>query len=64
MPLERDIQKIRRRLIREGWIAVPSRGLHEKFQHRARRIAVILPRGRGDVATGTARAIAQAAGWM
>ena len=61
--LERNIPKIRRRLIREGWVAVPSRGPHEKFQHPARQDAVILPRGRGDLATGTARSIAHAAGW-
>jgi predicted RNA binding protein YcfA (HicA-like mRNA interferase family) len=64
VPIERDIQKIRRRLIREGWVTVPSRGPHEKFEHPARPVTVVLPRGRGDLATGTARSIALAAGWI
>ena len=61
--LERDIQRIRSRLMREGWTVIPSRGPHEKFRHPERSDAVIIPRGRGDLPTGTARSIARAAGW-
>ncbi|MDQ3558409.1 MAG: type II toxin-antitoxin system HicA family toxin [Pseudomonadota bacterium] len=55
---------MRARLLREGWAAVPSRGPHEKFRRADRGVSVIVPRGRGDLPTGTARSIARAAGWI
>jgi predicted RNA binding protein YcfA (HicA-like mRNA interferase family) len=61
--VERDIQRIRSRLLREGWTVIPSRGPHEKFRHSDRSDVVMVPRGRGDLPTGTARSIARAAGW-
>jgi predicted RNA binding protein YcfA (HicA-like mRNA interferase family) len=63
-PVERDIRKIRARLVRDGWIAVPSRGPHEKFRHPVHPTVVIVPRGRGDLPAGTARSIARAADWL
>jgi predicted RNA binding protein YcfA (HicA-like mRNA interferase family) len=58
-----DIQAIRRRLEREGWTIRPSKGPHDIFVKPGRPL-VAVPRGRGDLSPGTARAIARNAGWL
>ncbi|OCC05241.1 hypothetical protein BA190_10080 [Labrys sp. WJW] len=60
--MERDLMKIRRQLEREGWI--PREGAdHMVYTHPEKPGRVIVPKGRGDVASGTARSIAKQAGW-
>ncbi|TXM68888.1 type II toxin-antitoxin system HicA family toxin [Methylobacterium sp. WL103] len=58
-----DIQAIRRRLEREGWMTRPFKGPHDIYAHPERAGTVAVPRGRGDLPAGTARSIARAAGW-
>ncbi|WP_407524404.1 type II toxin-antitoxin system HicA family toxin [Methylobacterium oryzisoli] len=58
-----DIQAIRRRLEREGWRLRPSKGPHDIYVLPGRP-NVAVPRGRGDLPPGTARAIARQAGWL
>ncbi|KQT50427.1 hypothetical protein ASG52_06305 [Methylobacterium sp. Leaf456] len=58
-----DLQAIRRRLEREGWRIVKSRGGHDVYRHADRMHHIAVPRGRGDLPVGTARSIARAAGW-
>ncbi|MFC5554879.1 type II toxin-antitoxin system HicA family toxin [Methylobacterium iners] len=58
-----DIQAIRKRLEREGWRIRPSRGPHDIYV-RPGRPNVAVPRGCGNLAPGTARAIARNAGWL
>ncbi|MFC0369226.1 type II toxin-antitoxin system HicA family toxin [Methylobacterium isbiliense] len=58
-----DIQAIRRRLEREGWRLRPSKGPPDIFVLPGGP-NVAVPRGRGDLSPGTARAIARNAGWL
>lgn len=59
-----DIQAIRRRLEREGWrLRSSKRGPHDIYAHPDKPGKVPVPRGRGDLAPGTARVIARLAGW-
>ena len=59
---ERDIEKIKRRLKKEGW--VPREGQsHTVYKHPDKPGRVILPRHKGDLPTGTAKDIAREAGW-
>ncbi|WP_375456277.1 type II toxin-antitoxin system HicA family toxin [uncultured Methylobacterium sp.] len=58
-----DILVIRKRLEREGWQIRPSKGPHDIYV-RPGRPTVAVPRGRGDLSPGTARAIARNAGWL
>ncbi|WP_438344531.1 type II toxin-antitoxin system HicA family toxin [Methylorubrum populi] len=60
---ELDIQTIRRRLEQEGWQLRPSRGPHDIYVLPGRP-HVAVPRGRGQLSPGTARAIARNAGWL
>jgi len=60
--IERDIRKIRQRLEKEGWQAKEG-GRHTVYTHPEKKGRVVLPRGRGDLPTGTARDIARNAGW-
>ena len=62
--LERDSKKIIRRLEAEGWVRVKTSGSHHKFKHPARRHHIVVAHPAKDIPTGTARAIARAAGWL
>jgi predicted RNA binding protein YcfA (HicA-like mRNA interferase family) len=62
MHIERDSKKIIKRLLVEGWEQVSIRGSHHKF--RRGEASVIVPHPKRDLPTGTARAIAKAAGWL
>ena len=64
VPLERDSRKIIRRLEAEGWVRVKTSGSHHKFKHPARRHHIVVAHPAKDIPTGTARAIARAAGWL
>ena len=59
-----DIREIRRRLEREGWTVRPSKGPHDVYVRTGEKGFVTVPRGRGDLAPGTARGIALSAGWL
>lgn len=50
------------RLEREGWQATSGKGSHTKFQ-KAGYPTVIVSNHRGDIPTGTLRAVCKAAGW-
>ena len=63
-PLERDSRKIIRRLEAEGWVLAKTSGSHHKFKHSARRHHIVVAHPVKDMPTGTARAIARAAGWL
>ena len=58
-----DLKKIRQRLETEGWQLRPSKGPHDIYTLPGRPL-VAVPRGRGDLSPGTARAIARNAGWL
>ncbi|WP_413993697.1 type II toxin-antitoxin system HicA family toxin [Labrys okinawensis] len=60
--MERDLRKIRQRLENEGWIA-RNDGDHMVYTHAEKKGRVVVPKGRGDLPSGTARSIAKAAGW-
>jgi len=59
-----DLQAIRRRLESEGWTMRTAKGDHDVYKHTRRRGRIPVPRGRGDLPLGTARNIANAAGWV
>ena len=61
--LERDSRRIIRRLESEGWVLVKASGSHHKFKHRNRKHHIVVVHPAKDLPTGTARAIAKAAGW-
>jgi predicted RNA binding protein YcfA (HicA-like mRNA interferase family) len=55
-------REVMNRLRREGWMERPGKGSHLVFIQPGRdNIAV--PNDRGDLAVGTLRSIARAAGW-
>ncbi|MGA0598798.1 type II toxin-antitoxin system HicA family toxin [Enterovirga sp. CN4-39] len=58
-----DIREIRRRLEREGWRTTRAAGSHDVYKHPDSEDRIPVPRGRGDLPIGTARAIAMTAGW-
>jgi predicted RNA binding protein YcfA (HicA-like mRNA interferase family) len=62
--LERDSRKIIRRLESEGWVLVKTSGSHHKFKHPAHKHHIVVAHPTKDMPTGTARAIAKAAGWL
>jgi predicted RNA binding protein YcfA (HicA-like mRNA interferase family) len=62
--VERDLRRIRQRLLQEGWYVARDDGRHEVFKHVDRSGRVVVPRHRGDLAYGTARSIALQAGWI
>ncbi len=63
-PLERNSRPIVRRLQAERWFLVKVEGSHHKFRHPDRAYPIIVPHPKKDLPTGTARAIAKAAGWL
>jgi predicted RNA binding protein YcfA (HicA-like mRNA interferase family) len=62
--LERDSRRIIRRLVSEGWVLVKTSGSHHKFKHPDHRHHIVVVHPAKDIPTGTARAIAKAAGWV
>ena len=62
--LERNSRKIVRRLQAEGWVLVTAEGSHHKFRHPAHQFPIVVLHPKKDLPTGTARAIANAAGWL
>lgn len=62
--LERDSRKIIRRLESEGWTLVKTTGSHHKFKHAGHVHHIVVVHPAKDLPTGTARAIARAAGWL
>ena len=62
--LERNSRQIVKRLQSEGWVLVKTEGNHHKFRHPDHAYPIIVPHPKKDLAAGTARAIAKAAGWL
>ena len=62
--LERDSRTIIKRLEFEGWVLIKTSGGHHKFKHPHRKHHIVVVHPVKDLPTGTARAIAKAAGWM
>lgn len=60
--MERDSRRIVKRLINEGFELVSTRGSHHKFRKGA--VTIVVPHPKRDLPTGTARSIAQLAGWL
>lgn len=60
--MERDSNNIIKRLVSEGWTLRSVRGSHHNFAKDDKRVTV--PHPKKDLPTGTARAIAKAAGWL
>lgn len=60
--MERDSKRIVKRLNAEGWELIAVAGSHHKF--RKGSVTVIVPHPKKDLPTGTARNIAQMAGWI
>ncbi len=60
--MERDSKKIIKRLKAEGWTLKATKGSHHQFTKGNARLTV--PHPKKDLPTGTARAIAKAAGWI
>ena len=60
--IERNSRKIIRRLEKDGFQFVSARGSHHKFRKGA--ITVTVPHPKKDLPPGTARAIAEQAGWL
>ncbi|RIK67520.1 MAG: hypothetical protein DCC65_06290 [Planctomycetota bacterium] len=52
-----------RRLKREGWLLVRTRGSHQQFKHPERPGLVTVPHPRKDFPKGTLKAIFRQAGW-
>ncbi|MDE2640222.1 MAG: type II toxin-antitoxin system HicA family toxin [Chloroflexota bacterium] len=62
--METRTRRIRQRLEREGWILRRHGGNHDIYTHPARpNTRIVVPRHR-TVPPGTARSIAQSAGWV
>ncbi|MDR1828111.1 MAG: type II toxin-antitoxin system HicA family toxin [Methylobacteriaceae bacterium] len=58
----RDVEKIKRRLLKEGW--EPREGAnHTVFTHPKKEMNIAVPRHKGELTTGTAKDIAKKAGW-
>ncbi len=60
--IEKDSRKIIRRLEKEGFALMGTRGSHHKFR-KGNRI-VIVPHPKKQLPLGTARNIAKMAGWL
>ncbi|KAB2666552.1 type II toxin-antitoxin system HicA family toxin [Brucella tritici] len=60
--MERDSRKIVKRLKSEGFELISVRGSHHKFRKGDK--TVIVPHPKKDLPQGTARSIAEQAGWL
>lgn len=58
----RDSKKIVKRLKEDGFELISVRGSHHKF--RKGKITIIVPHPKKDLPIGTARGIAEMAGWL
>lgn len=56
-------REVIRRLEREGWQLVRTKGSHHQFKHPGRPGLVTVPHPRRDFPAGTLRAIYRQAGW-
>lgn len=63
MKSETDLRKIRARLSNEGWYEARKAKKHIVYKHPEKEGRVIVPKGRGDLPSGTADSIAEMAGW-
>ncbi|MFN3313729.1 MAG: type II toxin-antitoxin system HicA family toxin [Hyphomonas sp.] len=59
---ERNSRKIIQRLQKEGWTLIRTSGSHHQFSKDG--LTLTVPHPKKDLPTGTARAIARAAGWL
>jgi predicted RNA binding protein YcfA (HicA-like mRNA interferase family) len=62
MRMERDSRRIVARLKADGFELASIRGSHHKF--RKGSLTIVVPHPKRNLPTGTARAIAKAAGWL
>lgn len=60
--MERNSKAIIKRLGKEGWELVATRGSHHKFRRGA--VTLVVPHPKKDLPLGTARSIAGMAGWL
>lgn len=60
--MERDGRRIVKRLLAEGFVEISVKGSHHKFRRDG--VTVIVPHPKKDLPIGTARSIAQMAGWL
>ena len=60
--MERDGRRIVRRLLAEGFVEISVKGSDHKFRRDG--VTVIVPHPKKDLPLGTARSIAQMAGWL
>jgi predicted RNA binding protein YcfA (HicA-like mRNA interferase family) len=58
-----DSREVIRRLEREGWRLIRSRGSHRQYKHPDRPGLVTVPHPRRDLPKGTLRSIFKQAGW-
>lgn len=58
----KDSREVIRRLIRDGFVLVSTRGSHHKYRHADGR-TVIVAHPRKDIPAGTVRSIYAQAGW-
>ena len=62
MRMERDSRRVIARRKVDGFELVSIRGSHHKF--RKGGLTIVVPHPKRNLPTGTARAIAKAAGWL
>lgn len=60
--MERSSTKIIKRLKKEGFEHVETRGSHHKYRKGERTVTVVHPKK--DIPTGTLRSIYKQAGWL
>lgn len=60
--MERDSKRIVKRLLAGGFERVAVKGSHHKFRKDGQ--TVVVPHPKKDLPIGTARSIAQMAGWL
>jgi len=55
--------EIIKRLEREGWALVNTRGSHRQYKHSEKKGRVTVPHPQADLPIGTVRSIFKQAGW-
>lgn len=58
-----DSRAVIKRLVKEGWCLVRTKGSHHQYKHPDRKGRVTVPHPRRDLPPGTLRSIAKQAGW-
>ena len=62
--MERNVRKIKRRLLSEGWVLQKSKGKGSHVTFSKRTTSILVPSGKnGELGTGIASSIAKDAGW-